>query len=63
MREKLDHLNGLWKKFKATSSTRTQKEREALVQSAICILKLMQRTRKQFYQILGEAIEELKVKF
>ncbi len=61
MREKLEHLNGLRAKLKATSSAQ-HKERVTLIQSAICVLQLVQRTRKEFHPILEKAIESLKVK-
>lgn len=61
MRDKIDHLNTIWKRYK-NNNEMGQKEREDLVNSTICILQLVQRTRKQFYPNLEKALDELKVK-
>lgn len=61
MRDKMDHLHSVWKQLK-TSRIIEQKKCEVLVESAISILQLMQRTRKQFHHLLAKSIEGVKVR-
>ena len=61
MREKMDHLSNLWKRYRAQNILE-QKERETIAQSGICILQMIQRTRKQFYYSLEKAVEGIKVR-
>lgn len=61
MREKMEHLSNLWKRFRA-QNVLEKKDRETIAQSGICILQLIQRTRKQFYYSLEKAIEGIKVR-
>ncbi|KAI9563958.1 hypothetical protein GHT06_007696 [Daphnia sinensis] len=59
MHQKLNHLSNMWKNIK-TKGTVKQEEREMIVQSGICILQLIQRTRKQFHYALQNAIDGLQ---
>lgn len=63
MREKIDHLNSLWKQFAKTGLGLQRKQCELLVESTISVLRLIQRTRKQFHKILSKPVDGLKVKF
>ncbi|XP_032777614.2 uncharacterized protein LOC116916472 [Daphnia magna] len=59
MHQKLNHLSNMWKNIK-TKNTVKQEEREMILQSCICILQLIQRTRKQFHYTLQKAIDGLQ---
>ncbi|XP_057371119.1 transcriptional protein SWT1-like [Daphnia carinata] len=59
MQQKLNHLSNMWKNIK-TKVTVQQEEREMILQSAICILQLVQRTRNQFRYALQKAIDGLQ---
>lgn len=59
MRDKMDHLNCLWKRLKISHNT---EQCEILVESAVSILQLIQKTRKQFYHLLAKSIEGVKVR-
>jgi len=61
MREKMDHFCNLWKRLKA-QNVLDYKDRNTIAHSGVCILQLIQRTRKQFYYTLEKAVEGIKVR-